>query len=162
MNDRLLKIYLADHLAAATAGLALLRRSAASNSDNAAGAFLLRLSSEIASDREALRKIIRSSLGYDESNAKQLLAWLGERAGRLKLNGQLVGYSPLSRLLELESLSVGIAGKLALWQTLLQLPGLEQRLALFDLAGLAHRAAAQRAEVEQHRLKAVELAFDSN
>jgi len=161
VNDRLLEIYLADHLAAATAGLALVRRSAASNSDNATGAFLLRLSSEIASDREALRRII-AALGYDESNAKQLLAWLGERAGRLKLNGQLVGYSPLSRLLELESLSVGIAGKLALWQTLLQLPGLEQRLALFDLAGLAHRAAAQRAEVEQHRLKAVELAFDSN
>jgi hypothetical protein len=160
MDDRLLELYLADHLAAATAGLALVRRSAERNADNETGEFLSRLVAEIASDRDALRRIV-ASLGYEESNAKQLLAWLGEKAGRLKLNGRLFGYSPLSRLLELELLSVGIAGKLALWQALLQVPGLEQRLASFDLTGLAQRAAAQRAEVEQHRLRAAEHAFGS-
>ena len=43
------------------------------------------------------------------------MGWTGEKLGRLKLNGQLLGYSPLSRLIELEGLMLGIAGKLAMW-----------------------------------------------
>ena len=38
-------------------------------------------------------------------------AWTAEELERLKLNGQLAGYSPLSRLVELEGLAVGIEGK---------------------------------------------------
>jgi len=45
-------------------------------------------------------------------------AWAAEKLGRLKLNGRLRGYSPLSRLLELEMLHIGITGKLELWQAL--------------------------------------------
>jgi hypothetical protein len=160
MDHRLLELYLADHLAAATAGVALVRRSAQSNSGNETGEFLARLGAEIAADRNTLRRIV-AALDFEPSKAKQLLAWVGERAGRLKSNGRLFSYSPLSRLLELEMLSVGIAGKLALWQSLLQVPALEQQLASFDLTGLAQRAAAQRAEVEQHRLRAVRQAFGS-
>jgi hypothetical protein len=36
----------------------------------------------------------------------------------LKLNGQLRGYSPLSRLDELELLQIGVAGKRRLWRAL--------------------------------------------
>ena len=39
--------------------------------------------------------------------------WLLEKAGRLKLNGQLKGYSPLPRLVELEGLALGVTAKLA-------------------------------------------------
>ena len=42
-------------------------------------------------------------------------AWTAEKFGRLKPNGQLTGYSPLSRLVELEGLKLGITGKLGLW-----------------------------------------------
>ena len=35
-------------------------------------------------------------------------AWAGEKAGRLKLNGHLTGYSPQSRVIELEGLVVGV------------------------------------------------------
>lgn len=45
-------------------------------------------------------------------------AWAAEKLVRLKLNGRLRGYSPLSRLLELEMLHIGITGKLELWQAL--------------------------------------------
>ena len=37
------------------------------------------------------------------SRAKDGAAWVAEKLGRLKTNGQLTGYSPLSRLVELEA-----------------------------------------------------------
>ena len=103
-----------------------------------------------------------AELGFRESRAKAALAWAGERAGRLKPNGQLKGYSPLSRVLELETLSVGIAGKLALWQSLQTLPHVQERLADLDLEDLAARAERQRNEVETLRRRAVSNAFDSD
>ena len=157
-HDRLLEIYLADHLAAGTAGLALAIRSARNNSATETGRFLERLAAEIEEDHETLRRIV-GGLGFDGSRLKELVAWAGERLGRLKLNGQMRGYSPLSRLLELEMLAVGIAGKLALWQSLEQIPGIAQRLPGVDLEQLVERAEQQRAEVEKHRLAAAHEAF---
>ena len=43
-------------------------------------------------------------LGFGADRAKNIAFWAAEKAGRLKLNGQLTGYSPLSRLIELEGL----------------------------------------------------------
>src|SRR5918995_1929300 len=150
--DRLLEIYLTDHLAAATAGVALVRRCARSNATNGYGETLRRLAEEIVEDRRTLRGIV-AELGFEESKAKNATAWLGEKVGRLKLNGQLRGYSPLSRLLELEALSVGVAGKLALWEALQSLPDVARRLGAFDLNELRERAQRQRATVEEHRLR---------
>ena len=156
--ERLLEIYLADHLAASTAGVELARRAARSNNAGEIGEFLRRLSDEIEADRKTLRRLVRE-LGFDESQAKSAAAWIGEKVGRLKLNGQLRGYSPLSRVLELETLSVGIAGKLALWESLQEVPDIGQRLSGFDLEDLAECARRQRAEVEEHRLSAARKAF---
>ena len=155
---RLLEIYLADHAAAATAGAALARRAAQNNSTNAYGHFLNGLSAAIEEDRRSLQQII-AQLGFQESRSKEAAAWLGEKAGRLKLNGRLREYSPLSRVLELEALSVGVAGKLALWESLLAQPRVIERLSGPDLAVLADRARQQRAKVEQHRLQATREAF---
>ena len=156
--DRLLEIYLADHLAASTAGVALARRTAQSNAGTALGDVLRRLTTEIEDDRRTLRAIV-SELGFRESKAKDALAWAGEKVGRLKLNGQLRGYSPLSRILELEALSVGVAGKLALWQSLESVPALSEQLSGFDLDQLAERARRQRAEIEVHRTNAARETF---
>ena len=158
--DRLLEIYLADHLAASTAGLALARRSAESNAGTALGDALRRLSTEIEEDRRTLQTIV-AELGCRESKAKDAVAWVGEKVGRLKLNGQLRGYSPLSRILELETLSVGVAGKLALWESLESVPSLRARLSAFDLDQLAERARRQRAEIEEHRINAARETFGS-
>ena len=49
-------------------------------------------------------------LGFRESKTKEAVAGVGEKVGRLKLNGQIRGYSPLSRVLELEALAVGVPG----------------------------------------------------
>ena len=46
------------------------------------------------------------------------LAVAGEWLARLKLNGRLRGYSPVSRLEEFEMLTAGIVTKASLWRTL--------------------------------------------
>ena len=81
------------------------------------------------------------------------MAWGAEKLGRLKPNGRLRGYSPLSRVIELEGLAIGIAGKARMWRSLESTLG--GRFAGLDLGALAERADRQRARVEElHRLAA--------
>ena len=108
---KLLAIYLNDHLAGATLGVELARRLRGSNEgDPEFGPTLTELCAEIEADRETLEAMMEK-LGVGRSKLKPLTAVLGERLGRLKLNGQLRGYSPLSRLVELEILQLGVTGK---------------------------------------------------
>jgi len=145
-RDRLLGIYLNDHLAGSTIGRELIRRAAGSNADNDLGRFLTALEREVAADREALLAVM-AALGVRPSRAKVGAAWAAEKAGRLKLNGRIVRYSPLSRVLELEGLAIGIRAKRAMWH-LLGVLG-DERLASFDFPALVTRADAQLADVER-------------
>jgi len=149
-----LSIYLNDHLMGSTAAVERARLAALSNRDNEYGQFLARLAREIEEDRASLRRIMRAH-GVGADRVKQALGWAGEKFGRLKLNGRVIGYSPLSRLLELELLSVGVHGKRALWRTL-QADELADSRELDDLIARAER---QLEEVEQHRLRAASEAF---
>ena len=92
----------------------LARRSAGSNRGTTYGDALARIADEIEQDRRTL-EAITDELDIPRDQVKNALAWGAERAGRLKLNGQLTGYSPLSRLVELEGLITGISGKISLW-----------------------------------------------
>jgi hypothetical protein len=153
----LLGIYLNDHLAGATLGVELARRLRASNEDDPEfGPVLTEVSAEIEADRETL-KAAMDRLGVDQGRLKPLVALLGERLGRLKLNGRLWGYSPLSRLDELELLQVGVAGKRRLWQALEHTHSGDLRG--FDLAALAERATEQLRRLEALHLKAASLAL---
>ena len=100
-------------------------------------------------------------LGFGADKLKNIGAWGLEKAGRLKLNGQLTGYSPLSRVVELEGLLTGITGKWGLWVALLQIAPEEPRLDAALLERLRDRAEAQRATVEELREKAAREAFSS-
>ncbi len=77
-----------------------------------------------------------------------------ERLGRLKLNGRLGTYSPLSRFMGLEFLAMGIEGKKLLWTTLRDLAGLASRLPDVDFDDLIQRAERQRADLEPFRVRA--------
>jgi hypothetical protein len=153
----LLAIYLNDHLAGATVGVELARRLRGSNEDDPEfGPALAEVCAEIEADRETL-KAVMDQLGVGQGKLKPLAAVLGERVGRLKLNGRLRGYSPLSRLAELELLQIGVAGKRRLWRALEHthagdLPG-------FDLGALAERATEQLSRLEVLHLKAAALAL---
>ncbi len=146
-----LGIYLNDHYAAATGAVQLARRAAASNRETQYGHALADLATEIEEDRQAL-KLLMQRLGVRSDPAKAAVAWSAEKLGRLKLNGQLSGYSPLSRLEELEILSLGVEGKLAVWQALQQ--AVDHGIAEAELETLIKRARAQRRRLERYRLQA--------
>lgn len=149
-----LKIYLEDHYAASTAGLELARRTAGANAGNAYGEPLRRLVEEIEEDRDTLHAIM-SELGVGPDRVKNAGAWAGEKLGRLKLNGHVTGYSPYSRVLELEGLVVGITGKLALWRGLREVASQLQQLSVEELDRLAARAERQRTELQELALVAL-------
>ena len=142
MAEKLLRIYLQDHLAGATGGVELARRSAKANRGTTFGDALKKLAEEIEADRRSLEAIM-DDLGFGADRAKNIALWAAEKAGRLKSNGQLVGYSPLSRLVELEGLISGINGKLSLWTSLRTIAGDEPRLDADVLDRLIERAHGQ-------------------
>ena len=154
-NDQL-GIYLNDHLAGSVVGVELVRRARASNQGSELGRTLNELAAEIEADRATLREVM-ARLGVAESRVKPAGAWLGEKLGRLKLNGQLRGYSDLSRVVELEGLCLGVSGKRLLWQALEGSVG--TALPEFDFARLGERAEAQASRLEAERLAAATLAF---
>jgi hypothetical protein len=144
-----LGIYLNDHLAGSMGGLELVKRAAGEHEGTELGAFFGHLRDEIAADRQVLETLM-DQLGIPHSAAKQAVAWAGEKAGRLKLNGEVRGTSPLTPLVELEAISLGIEGKRLMWVALQEVRGLPLTPERFE--ELAARAARQREEVEAHRL----------
>ena len=111
---------------------------------------------EIKEDRATLKLVI-DRLGFSQGRVKPAGAWVAEKLGRLKPNGRLHGYSPLSRVLELEGLLIGITGKMALWKALAELEGVK-RLGI-DFAQLGDRASAQRSAVDDlHQIAVAALA----
>jgi hypothetical protein len=155
--SKYLATYLNDHLAGATGGLALARRAASENEGSELGDFLTELTGELDADREALRAIM-AALGVRTDPVKVVAARVFERIGRLKPNAQLRGYSPLSPLVELEVLRLGIHGKLALWRALAEIadaPPLDSE----HLSELAARAERQAADVEARRLEVARSAL---
>jgi len=157
--NRLLATYLNDHLAGATVGVELANRVAGSNRGTSYGAPLARLSREIEEDRATLEDVMRR-LGVRKDRVKVALSWSVEKVGRLKPNDRLLTYSPLSRLEEMEILSLGVEGKLAMWEALREAHGGDRRLAKFDLDELIKRARSQRRRLETQRLKAASEALD--
>ncbi len=153
-----LAIYLNDHLGGSTSGVELAKRAARSNQGTEFAAPLGRLASDIAEDREALQGIMHD-LEVAPDHLKTSVAWAGEKVGRLKPNGQLTGYSPLGRLLEIELLFTGVNGKLCLWRTLQEVAPTEPRLSAERLKALAGRAEAQRDTLDDLRGRAAAIAL---
>ena len=93
-----------------------------------------------------------------EDALKVAVGWGVEKASRFKPNGGL-GYTPLSRLEELEALLLGVTGKLGLWQALRRTHGDDPRLSGVDLQELAARARSQRRRLERLRTRAAREAL---
>jgi hypothetical protein len=136
--------------------LELVKRARGANEGTPLGDFLAQLTTEIDEDRETLRAIMKA-LEVGEDELKKIAGYVTEKFGRLKLNGELFSYSPLSRVVELEGLYLGVTGKRALWRVLHDLK--EPRLAGFDLPSLLERAERQRTGIEEHRRAAARVAF---
>lgn len=85
---------------------------------------------------------------------KRAAVWAAERIGRLKLNGRVVRYSDLSRLLELEGLSALLAMNLSLWESLGVLLADDERTAGIDFDALASEARRLRDDLADQTIAA--------
>jgi hypothetical protein len=149
MNRKLMKIYLNDHLAGSVVGRELATRCLANNADTPLGSYLETFLKQQAEEQDTLQRVMRR-LRVRRTRWKLAAAWAAERVGRLKLNGRLQSYSPLSRLIELEGLLLGVEGKRAVWASL-------KHLALRPLSGLDLDALIRRSEEQQRRFERFRL-----
>ena len=153
---RQLAIYLNDHLAGSTGAVELIRRAVGEYEGTELGTFFAGIGAEIDEDRDSLKAIMAEN-GIGSDSIKIAAAWAAEKVGRLKFNGALLRRSPLTPLIELETLAVGITGKLALWRGLREQPADAQAEARLD--ELIARAERQLATVEPRRLEAARQAL---
>jgi hypothetical protein len=154
-SERLFALFLKDHLAVLHGACCMARRALRSNRRQPVGRILSPLHVALQEDLMHLGRIAHAH-GVRPSRWKNLAAGAAERVGRLKLNGRLLRYSPLSRVLELEGLLLFTVQRAALWRILETRALLDVRVRapkvdLTSRAELAERQAAalQRALVRE-------------
>ncbi|MDQ6850912.1 MAG: hypothetical protein M3070_13345 [Actinomycetota bacterium] len=150
----LLGVYLNDHLAGAMGGGELAKRLAGAHAGTSAERELVQLARDVHDDRAALVQVMRD-LDIAITRWKGVLAMVAERAGRLKLNDRFLRRSPLSSVVELEAMRLGVEGKLAGWRTLLLVADAEPRLDRAGLTALVERAEQQITLLENLHRQAV-------
>lgn len=155
---RLLAIYLRHHASASAGGVDLFHRAAGGVQDAEARRELRSLTEEVAQDRAALVKVMHA-LGVPRSRVGEVLVGWAETVARLKPNGTLVRRSPLSDVVELESLVVAVQAKRLGWLSLRRLADSDPRLDAASLDAAAARALDQEHRLERLRERAVDRAF---
>lgn len=153
-----LETYLNDHLAGSAAAVQLIDTLRAGNDGTPLAAHLEGLLAEVEQDRDTLRAVM-DGLGVAQSTVKQAGGRVVERLSRLRLSDKVTGSAHVSRLMELDALSLGIEGKAELWLALAAVASALPALDRLDLPGLRQRAAAQRDGLEPFRVEAAVQAF---
>jgi hypothetical protein len=137
-----LRIYMNDQLAAGILWRELAWRAQRNNEGSELGEALARVAAITTEDVETFGAMMKR-LRLRRNPAKVGATIAAERIGRLKLNGHLRTYSPLSRFVELDTLLIGIVGKKILWKNLGDFAGLRTRLPDVDFDELLDRAQTQ-------------------
>ena len=158
MSSDALTHYLQDHLAGSVAALQLMETLA----DHERGLPLERklrgLHYEVTEEQERLKAIL-ARLEGQESSLKRATAWLTQKLHRGRLALVERAEPALARLEGLESLALGLQGKLALYRALEDVAPGEPRLGGYPFAALQARTLIQHAMVEQERMAAARTAF---
>lgn len=156
--ERLLELYLGDHLGGAAGAMQLVGRSRDRNAGNQFGEFLVDFLRQLEEERESLEGIA-DTLGARLPKWKAGLGTVVAALGSLKPSGHLVTYSPLSRVLEMESLMMAVEAKLQLWDTLRFIDAGARGVATDELDRLTEQARAQLDGLRTLHREAVVLAF---
>ncbi len=159
MNPQL-ATYLSDHHSGAMAAVDLAEKAADRNQGNRFGVFFAELHKAIEEDEMALGSIMER-LGVEKGGAKAMAGRVTEKLSRLRLHEKVTGDPDLSRVLELETLIMGVTGKLQLWQSLQASVASDSRLTGVDLDALVRRARDQLAGLDEHHRESAVLAFRS-
>jgi hypothetical protein len=151
-----LRTYLHDHLAGAGFAIEMLKKLEEQYEGSETGAFAAAILKDISEDRATLAKIA-AKVGENHAPMKDALAWLSEKASRVKLQQEdPAGFRTFETV---EILSLGILGKRSMWRALSEIATYDSRVAGFDYEALAARAQEQFARVEEYRLRLAASAF---
>jgi hypothetical protein len=157
-EPRPLEVYLNDHLAGATGACEVARNAAEKFAGTPHRDFLRQFVTEVEEDRATLEEMIRT-VGGTPNPLKQAGAWIMEKVSRVKLSPGGTGSEELSVLLTLETLAIGVEGKLCLWTALQEVAGDIADLESIDFDQLIGWARRQREGLEKERLIAARAAL---
>lgn len=159
MANKALETYLNDHLAGSRLGVDLANKIVEQAQGTPLEAPMTQVATEIEEDREKLVEIMER-VGATENPVKQATAWFAEKASRLKLGGITGGDDhEFEVFMSLETLALGVAGKLGLWEALEQQAGHHEGLDQAELVSLADRARSQLDVLMRERLAAAARAL---
>jgi hypothetical protein len=151
MARKAMDVYLNDHLGGATLGAKLAGQIADHAEGMPLAGVMIALQDEIEEDREKLVDLM-ARLDVTRNPVKQATGWLAETASRLKFSGLSSGDSDHGIFMALETLSLGVQGKAAMWRALREVRGEYAPLAEVDLDMLLARAEEQFSTLERERL----------
>jgi hypothetical protein len=146
MNQPLVT-YLQDHLAGARFAISLLEGLHQQEVDRDVAQCAATLLPEIEEDRGILEQYL-TNLNADGSLLKDVAAWVAQKAGRFKLDLA----RPFGLFEAVEILSLGVLGKLALWNALKSLRNAGEPVDDLDLDRLIGRAGRQHEQLETLRI----------
>ena len=153
-----LATYIHDHLGGAVVAIALLTTIRDQYAGEPLGQFAAGLLVEVEADRKVLQDLA-VRVGTGTPMLKQTTAWLGEKVSRWKFGRRTAGR--LGTFQAMETLALGILGKLALWRALAVTAAADARVRGVDFAHLAERAQAQHTQVEERRVEIARTALQA-
>lgn len=146
-----LAVYLTDHFAGSRAAIDLLKFLRDQHQGEPMSKFATDMLVQIQADRDVLDDLVRQLGARRIAVLKEAVAFVGEKATHVKLRRRSSG--GLGTFLVLESLALGVLGKLALWRALSAGVTQDRRLTSPDYDRLITRAREQHAKIEEQRLR---------
>ncbi len=153
MTHKAMDVYLNDHLAGAMLGSDLAEQIQSRSQDTPLGELMQALAPQIEEDRQTLIALM-ARMGTSKNPVKQGGAWITEKASRVKFGGLSSGEPDLGTFMAVESLALGVQGKLGLWRALEQVADQHPAIASVNLEELIDRAQTQYDLLERERLAA--------
>jgi hypothetical protein len=151
-------IYLKDHLAGSEAALEILDHLERTHGTGMVGDMVRRLRPEFIGERTELTRLL-DQLDASTSVPRRVFGWLSEKALELKLIADDPGDGTLRLLEAVETLKLGVHGKLGLWKALAANEQLVPVLATVQYEPLIRQAEAQETLIESVRIGAARSAF---
>jgi hypothetical protein len=158
MTDGALDTYLNDHLAGAMFGSDLAEQLRTRAEQGPLRELMEWLAPQVEEDRQTLLELM-DSLEISKSSLKQATTWLAEKTSRTKFGGLGASEKRVGTFMAIETLALGVEGKLSLWIALGEVADCYPQLRAIDLPGLTERARAQRDALERERLAAARQAL---
>jgi hypothetical protein len=153
MADKAMDVYLNDHLAGAMLGSDLAKQIRDQHENTPLGDRMRSIAPQIEEDRQTLIALMQQ-MGTSRNPVKQATAWATEKASHVKFRGMTSGEPDLGTFMAVESLALGVLGKLSLWRALAQVADQYPAIASVNLDELIDRARTQYDLLEHERLAA--------